>query len=554
MIGTIRKHSAWLWWFIVAAMAVSLLWWQAATPSRGGRSGAENFGTVYGEQITPEMYAAADHDIKLLYLFREGQWPERIASVTKMEIESQIYGRILMRAKAEQLGIYISDDDVATAADRMLSSPELAQELGFKGKTIPFQDLLKGILAPEGLGAEDFQRFVRDDLSVHQLIQVLGLSGALITPQEADALYRRERQPISAEAVFFNYSNYLSQIAAPPAAVSQFYTNHLADYRLPDRVQVSYVEFNVTNFMAAAEEKIGKTNLDYQVENAFRQIGIEGVPGATNAEQAKLAIRDNLIRRNAAAEATSRAKDFANNLFAMTPVKASNLATLAKKEGLTVKTTAPFGEQFGPEEFLAPAAFTRAAFEMSPDAPMAGPIPGPEALYVIALDKKLPSEIPAFAEIHNRVLTDFRRDEARALALTAGTNFVYKLQVALAGGNSFSAACAANGVKTEKLSPFSLSTQQIPEISDSDLLNELKRTAFTTPSGRASGLIETADGGFVLYVQSRLPVDEAQMNAAMPQFLASIRQQREQEAFNIWLNMEAAHQFPDLTRKLQGAQ
>ena len=527
---------------ILGITVISFVLWVPNIAQRGG-GGGNDYGTIYGEKITQNMYAEADHDIRLLYLFRYGQWPERIPNLSKSDLQSQIFGRILMMIKARQLGVYVSPDDVASAADQMLRSPELSQQLGFKGRSIPFDDFLKGILQPEGLGADDFQHFVRDDLTIHQLVSALGLAGSLITPQEGEQLYQREHQPISAQAVFFSYSNYLSGITVTPAALGEFYTNHLAEYRLPDRVQISYVAFEITNFIPAAEKQIGKTNLDYEVENLYRQNGMSAVPGAKTPDEAKAAIREMVLKREAAAEATQKAKDFATTLFAMDPPRPQNLATLAGKEGLTVKSTAPFNSQYGPEEFLAPAALTRAAFEMTPDVPLAGPIPGSDALYVIALDKQLPSEIPSFQSIRSQVTADYRREEARARALAAGTNFVARLQPALASGKSFTAVCAADGVHAETLSPFSLSTQEIPELGGRDVLNEMKQTAFSTPDGHASGLMETDDGGFVLYVKSRLAVDPVQMRADLPQFLETVRRQREQEAFNVWLNTEASREL-----------
>ena len=85
---------------------------------------------------------------------------------------------------------------------------------------------------------------------MEQLQQAIGLTGELVTPQEAAAAYQREHQELSAQMVFFSASNYLSSVIVTPAAVDQFYTNFLAEYRLPDRVQVSYVAFEVTNYLA----------------------------------------------------------------------------------------------------------------------------------------------------------------------------------------------------------------------------------------------------------------------------------------------------------------
>ena len=89
-----------------------------------------------------------------------------------------------------------------------------------------------------------------------------------------------------------------------------------------------------------------------------------------------------------------------------------------------------------------------------------------------------------------------------------------------------------------------MSTQELPELGrprrDS---RKSKQAAFGTPVGHASGFEETEDGGFIVYVQSRLPVDQAAMNADLPQFTAGLRRERESEAFNQWLQAEANRQL-----------
>jgi hypothetical protein len=119
------------------------------------------------------------------------------------------------------------------------------------------------------------------------LIKTLGLTGSLITPQEAAAAYQRDHQELSAQIVFFSASNFLSQVVVTPAAVAQFYTNYLAQYRLPDRVQVNYVEFNLTNFLAQAKAELTKTNFDDLVEMNYRRLGADYFPDAKTPDAAK---------------------------------------------------------------------------------------------------------------------------------------------------------------------------------------------------------------------------------------------------------------------------
>ncbi|HXE43387.1 MAG TPA: hypothetical protein VN516_10210, partial [Candidatus Baltobacteraceae bacterium] len=306
-----------------------------------------------------------------------------------------------------------------------------------------------------------------------------------------------------------------------------------------DRAQVNYVAFEISNYLASAEQKIGKTNLTEAVEANFRKFGMDGVPGAKTADEAKAKIRETLLRQEAIIEARKEANDFATEAINQTPALAANLTTLAKQKGYAVHLTAPFTAKYGPEEFLASEAFVKSAFAVTPEEPIAGPIPGSDAFYVIAFNKQLPAEYPPLDTIRDRVTDDFKILEATMMAQREGTNFVHTLTNQLASGKSFAAACVAAGFHSETLPPFSLVTTELPGIADRSGINELKQAAFSTPVGQASNFAETDDGGFVLFVEKKLPIDRATMTSQMPEFMSQLRRARASEAFNIWLQSEA---------------
>jgi hypothetical protein len=546
MIGTIRKHSKWLWLVIIAAVIISFIFWNV-NPSRtgGGGSAANDFGSIYGQKVTAAAYVGARNEIYLFHLFNYGDWPEKDPNFSKENLERQIYARLMLIRKANDLGIHVGDDAAVTAANEILHSPELVRALRSEGESVPLDAFVKQILQPEGLGAADFENFVRHNLAIEQLEQTMGLTGELITPQEAAMTYRHEYQELSAQIVFFSASNYLSQVAVTPAAVAQFYTNYLAEYRLPDRVQVSYVEFNISNYLAQAKAELAKTNLDEIVEANYNQLPPNYFPDAKTPAEAKAKIRDALIRQRALATARTQADEFATAVFNLDPAKPENLATVAKQKGLAVHVTAPFDSQYGPAEFTAPDGFTKIAFGLSPDEPFSSPIVGPDGVYVIAFDRQLPSEIPPFEQIHERVTQDFQLHAATLLAQQAGTNFDVMLKIRMATGSSFTSACLAADLKPELLPPFSLSTKELPELAGRAELSQLKQAAFTATVGHASGFQETDDGGFIVFVQSQLPVDEVKMDSDLPQFTATLRRSRENEAFNQWLMREASRSLRD---------
>lgn len=545
MIGTIRKHSKWLWWSIIPLTILSFVVYMGSGPAKSGSGGGGgNLGSVAGKKVTPLAYTSARRDVFLFYRFHYGVWPDsKEAHVSETDLDREIYVRLLLLQKADELGIQVGDAAAVAAANTMLLS------LGRNGQTVPMDAFVQQVLVPKNLTGDDFERFVRHDLAIQQLVQSLGLTGELVTPQEAAAVYQRENREISAQAVFFAATNFLSAVKSTPADLGQFYTNFLAAYRLPERVQVSYVEFNPSNYLAEAELKLSKTNLQDQIDAIYLQNGAKAFPEAKTPAEAKTIIREELIREQAVMEARRLAGELAGAADAMEPAKPENLAMVAQQKGITVRTLAPFGRQFGPEEFT-DGAFTKAAFDLTKEYPVSGLVAGENAFYVLALDKNLPEEIPSFDSIHDRVVHDYEHLQSVRLAQREGTNFYFTATVQMAAGKSFTQAAIGAGHSPQSLPAFSLSTEMLPELTGhieptERGMSEFKQAAFGTPVGKLSAFVATSDGGYVIYVQSQLPLDQAKMDKEFPQFLASYRRARLNEAFNAWLFKEANKSLQD---------
>ena len=539
MIGTIRKHSKWLWAVIITLTVISFIYWGAAPAQRGDGRTSGDFGTINGKRITQTAFTEALNEFKLFYLFHYGEFPGKKSNVSEADMEREAYIRLLLTQKADELGIHVSEDATVAMASQMLRS------LGRNGQTVTMEEFAKQVLTPNNLTVADFENFVRNDLFIQQLVQALGLSGVLVTPQEAASAYQREHQELSAQIVFFPATNYMASVKVTPEAIGQFYTNYLAAYRLPDRVQVSYVAFSISNFLEQSKAEWAKTNFDAQIDSVYLQYGAQAFPDAKTPADAKKEIREQMVTQRAMADAYAQAKEFAGTVFKIEPASAANLAAVAKEKGLMVHVTAPFSAAAGPQEFVAPEGFAKAAFNLTPDVPFANPLVSTNAIYVIALAKQVPSEIPPLADIRDRVTMNYKFEEGRQLAQRAGTNFVYTAKVSMAAGGSFASACATAGLHPKLLPPFSLSTRELPELGNAADLNQVKQVAFTTSVGQASGFEPDNVGGFVLFVQSQLPIDQAVMNAEMPQFIGALRRSRESAAFNEWLQVEASRSLSD---------
>lgn len=538
MIGTIRKHSAVLWWTIIPITILSFVWFMSSAPSRNSRGGvAGSLGTIYGHEVTPEALDTATKDFMLFYWFNyNGQWPSQREGVTEAAIRRESYIRLMLAEKAKAMGVRVTDEAVAAAGAEML------RKLGNGKQPVPMEQFVQQVLQPKGLTVKDLENYLRSDIAVQQTIMSLGLPGALIAPQEAAQLYDRENQEISAQAVFFSYSNYLAQVTPTPAAVEDFYTKNMAAYREPERVQVKYVAFELSNYLTAAEQKIGRTNLDNSVESQFHQYGVEGIRGAKTAEEATTIIRESILRQEQVAMLRPVANEFATAVYAE-----KNLEAVAKRKGLTVFTTPPFANNNTAAEALkVPESFVTAAFKMvGEQQSLSSLVSGTDSLYLLELDKQIPSTVPPLEQIRARATDDYRAMTAQSLARNAGVTFQSNVTAQVVAGKTFSQAAVAAGQSPLLLKPFALNALEIPEAGNRAEIRDVKQAAFMTPLGKVSAFIPTSEGGFVLSPQALEPVDAAKKTAALPQFLTQVRRARQNQAFNEWLQNEVVHELHD---------
>src|SRR5262249_10545935 len=144
--------------------------------------------------------------------------------------------------------------------------------------------------------AEDLQRYFQLEIGVNQLREIIGLGGQLVTPPEAQLLYVREHQELATDAVFFSATNYLSAVPPPtPEIIASVYANNTNRYIVPERVQVSYIRLDVTNFLAETDKQLqaNATNVENQVETIYRQ-RTNSLTDILSPEESKAKIREQM--------------------------------------------------------------------------------------------------------------------------------------------------------------------------------------------------------------------------------------------------------------------
>src|SRR5258706_12655839 len=405
MFGTIRRHQTWLWAVIITLTIISFLYFFLPNQRMNNSGAALNFGSIDGKKITREEFADAQREVFLRYYFSTGTWPKNDKS-SNFDPERETYFRLMLIHKMDDFGIHIAEDVVAQAAIDFL------KPLQKNGPVTP-ELFAQKILVPNGFQLEDFGRFVKNELGVQELVSAVGLGGKLVTPDEAKSLYIREHEEAKTAAVFFSYSNYLANVTVNLEQLTQFYSNRLSEYRIPERAQVKYVKFDLTNYLAEATAEMAKiTNLTERIDAEFQQRGTTSY-NDLSPEHATAKIHEEIQKNFETRSAREKASEFAKAVYDKNPQQPTvqDFEAVSKERKLPVQVSAPFDQQ-GPKEFTVGTDFATAAFALNPTTePLAGPLIGDDAVYVIAYEKRLPSEVPPLEQVRAQVETDYRRAE-----------------------------------------------------------------------------------------------------------------------------------------------
>lgn len=495
-------------------------------------SGGDSYGRINGKPIARETLQSFGRQAQLFARLQFGD----STIPAGFDLNNYAYQRLFIDAKLKEFGIIVSDEAVADWIRQNLPKDPKTGAVNYDAFV---ENFLKRFNFTEG----EFHQFARQEVGMQQLREVVAVSGQLVTPGEAEDEFRRSNEQAVTSGVFFQSSNYLASVSLDPAAIGQFFTNRIAEYRVPERTVISYVRWTTEPYLTNAEAALAKLpDLATRLEAAYTQRGADAFrdkDGNVLAKPAALiSLRQQVVESQAMAEAARAARDFANELYAMEPVKAENLATLATKYNLALQLSAPFSEFERTPGLEDAPALQREAARLAPDQPFTKPVEGARAVYLGALMRRVPSEIPTLDSVRARVVADYKRAKSVEAAQTAGEAFATAVSAALAQGKTFEAAAAAQNAKVTPLPPFSLVTQSLPGLDPRVNPAVVKDTAFNLKAGAASRFIQTGDGGFVLFLKERTPVDAAIVKAGLNGYLAEQRSQRKTDAFDAWFQAE----------------
>jgi len=539
MFNFIRKHQKLALTFIGLVIISFVLFF---TDLQSVNSNYDNvdFGSIAGQPIERDEFLGAYRETLLRYFLMRGQWMSaQDLARFGVNAEEEARERLFLIRKMETLGIQPSKDSMV----KWVTSLPMFQDPTNQSFNKEFYDQVIGESLPrQGFTKRGFDDFVQHEIGLAHLNSVFGMTGRLTPPGEAAIKYRRENETLQVEIAFFSSTKYQDQIQPAPEDVATYYTNNMANYRVPEKLVLKYVAFGPEGYMTPGLEKLNESDsLDEILQKSYEARGADSFkkPDGTTMteEEAKNSIQEELQTQAAGQLAGEAAAEFSKKLYQVAPVVKENLATVAAELGLELKTTPAFGSSRGPVGMNLPFDFPRTAFALTETEPFTLPIVQGNSTYFFAFDSKIPSSIPALEEIQAKVEQDYKKEQSIEFARTQAKDFLPTLNST--EGGTFAEKVAANDKLTlSQPESFTTGSTFISGLQGNATTSEVKDVALALEVGAISEVKNTRNGAMIVRLISRESATEEAVAENIDSQLDRIRQTRGFESFDAWLTRE----------------
>ena len=574
---TIRNKQKWLFGLIAIPVVIGfvILFTPDAEDLIFGRRNQSETG-VYGqlkgnrgwETVTRGQWIEARNIVLGPLILNYGG---RLPNLNDELIDNQVPNVLARQALMAKYGIQPSKTDsedwVIKLIDQSLKSAPL-------GQTRTRQELL-GELSSNFNGDDQLLAYASYTIGVGQLQELAAISGSLVSAQEAEVEFRNQNEQFEAEALFLSHTNYLPLVQASDEQIKTHYTNTLANNRIPERRQVSYVTFPATNYLDEAEKKFdelkpeqrdallktywsGITNLAGYKTNGIPNLAKDIVTLRTNeykemkVEEAVASIRSDILSTPdglksglAVIEAYKAGLDFQKSLEETYKAQPAldTLEKMALLQNLTATTSPPLGIQdrvvFGLPQVSSAQVFALSktnAFIFG-DSPFSGIS---SDFYIASLKKVIPVRYRTFLEAKATVTADFKKAESIKLMNGAGE----KIHQSIKAGKALAEVGKENNLAVTKLGPFDPVGGAIPGLANKANAEDVRTQALGLDVGAISELITSStdssdlaseEAAFVVKLTGKNAVSKDKFDAEFAGYLKSARSAAGSQSYTAWL-------------------
>ena len=395
-----------------------------------------------------------------------------------------ILNSYVLEHEARRLGIIVDEDEVVGAIEKL---PRFQTNGVFDpGKYRAFEE---NVLRPRGFSVEQFHELVSDQVRLQKLTALLG-STVEVTPAEFRSEYVLTHQQTHVAVLRFDLAAFKAAIVPTEEEIKKVFAEREKTYTSAEKRAVRYVKLDLSEAEKALK---GKELME--------------------------------ARQNLA----NRANDFGQDLLK----EGASFDEVAKTYKLEVKTIPEFSEAQPPADLAAVPQAAEAAFKLTEQEPLSDALPMGNGYCILHLDKVTPSRQLTFEEARPQVVEQIKTERANAALVSKGNEVQAKIAADLKAGKSFADAAMAAGQKVEDFPVFSLANAQ--ELAEKPDAQEIISKAVALSEGELSELLPIANGGLLVFLEKREPIDEAQYQKDEASQMAARRERKGRITFMGWL-------------------
>ncbi len=494
MVTLLRKYQKSIMVVVTGAAILGLISWGSKTPAGFG-SGTDQAYRVYGRDYSQADVERKARRYQLAMGVGLNEFVRGLSGQTNDQnqmIDNFLWNSYVLDHEAKELGIEPTDAEVLAAMKKL---PAFLTNKEFD--PAKYEEFVEKRLGPRGFSESELENLVRDDLRLKKIAELVGTT-VEVTPAEFRTAYVRIHEKMEVSLIPFKLADFSATVQPSDAEIKKYYDDHKSAYVTPEKRIVNYVKIDLTE---AEKQLKGK---DKERIDALQRVA-------------------------------DRANDFTQAMLE----KGADFTEVAKKLGVAVETTQEFSEAEPSPEFANAAPVAAAAFKLTTREPNSDAVQAETGFYILHLNKIAASHPLSMDEARPQTIAQLKNEKGHDALVSKANEVRAKISASMKSGKSFADAVKELGLKTESFPPFEMAER----LDDKPNGAEISDKAVELANGDLSDLIATQDGGLLVHMDGRKPIDEAKFEKDKEQ-IEMLRKGKRYAAFANWLQLRRKEANP----------
>jgi peptidyl-prolyl cis-trans isomerase D len=457
------------------------------------RQGGDHVGSIYGAPVT---VVQAQKVLRKFDVAQELGLRDLLVGLAirrdNAAKDNFLWNTFVLKHESAALGIEPTEDEIVSAIQAM----PVFQTRGAYDSNI-YNNFLFNELSKRGMGGDDMEDIVRDDLRVKRLRALLESTAP---PSEAEirTAFKGMYQKYDASVIHLKIDDFLASVTVSDADLQKLYEERKIGLKTDEMRKVKYVAFI-------------------------------------------LPITDKPLEGQARAEELQKLEKQAEDFTVAMTEKDAKFDALAANAGVKVQETPAYSRAKPPAEFEKMPEVAAAAFKLTKDQPNSDALSSDRGYYVVQLEEIAPGRPLTFEEAKGRLADELKHERAQEAMGLKGAEIRNKIAADMKAGKSFAdAAQAAAGAKPEAFPAFSDEDMRMGKFEDKPDGSVVMQTAESLNIGETSMLIPAGNGGVIVHLDQREPIDEARFKVEKSRMTEQVAEVRATILFQAWMKLRRA--------------